>query len=93
MPSNLPFCSYGDCKRESRITVSESPDPTTAKFTYYCSDFHAGVALIQKWAAASKSGTTIKRFYKTASGLLDKLAKAVEKEWAKTAPEKPSANG
>lgn len=87
MPNNYT-CDFNGCKRPSTLRVYEEFEGAASLVPHmsYCSDFHAGVALIQKWAAASKSGTTIKRLYKTASGLLDKLAKAVEKEWAKTAP-------
>lgn len=88
MPTNFQ-CERIGCGRPADTKVTRITD-TGAELdsAYYCGDFHLVLIGFRRWSATGNASVAVRRLYKTASGLLDKLAEAVEKEWASTAPEK-----
>lgn len=86
------MCGFFNCERKAKFIVDclneTVADGTTDGATVYCSRLHAGIDQIAQWASENKTGALTKRLYKTATGVLRKLAHAVEKEWQATESKK-----
>jgi hypothetical protein len=74
LPNNCTVCG----KEELKIGVTEGGETRT-----YCGQLHALMDMLKRYSKVVKanSKTNTVRAYQTASTILGKLSKAVEKEW------------
>lgn len=78
-------CSHQECDRDDANVLVQEMSTENAVVRIYCSRAHAVEDMLRREVAdlAGNSKRNIKTLLKTASAIIGKLTRAVEKEWQK----------